>query len=271
MRRPAFQFYGGDWMHDPGVRACSLAARGLWIDMISIMSQIEDPYGHLVFSAAKDTAKDAHKDILTPILPPVLARMVGASQMEVEQCLAELESFGVFSRTPEGVIFSRRMVRDEKVRESRAAGGFKSLENPNVPARKSASENGPRTRTRISFEGSLGGSPSSSSSSSSSSQNIPAKKKPSPESLTLYGMYPRKVGKLVALKAIEKALKLKPFEALLLAVQNFVRKCAREGTEERYIPHPATWFNEGRYDDEEFKPKHDALAGMKFFEPKGVQ
>lgn len=84
----------------------------------------------------------------------------------------------------------------------------------------------------------------------------PAKKKPSPESETLYGLYPRKVGKADALKAIAKALQSKPFEELLLAVQAFGRKCARDGTEERFIPHPATWFNAGRYDDQEFKPDY---------------
>lgn len=75
----------------------------------------------------------------------------------------------------------------------------------------------------------------------------------SPQSLTLYGLYPRKVCKDAALKAIDKALAKKPFDALLLAVQAYVRKVARDGTEEKFIPHPATWFNQGRYEDEEFK------------------
>lgn len=81
----------------------------------------------------------------------------------------------------------------------------------------------------------------------------PAKGKPSAESLTLYGVYPRKVGKTIALKAIDKALKAESFEALLLAVQRWAKKVSREGIEERFIPHPSTWFNQGRYLDEEFE------------------
>jgi len=73
---------------------------------------------------------------------------------------------------------------------------------------------------------------------------------PSAQCVTLYGAYPRKIGKLAAFKAIEKALRTKPFDALLLAVQGYARKCSREGTEERFIAHPATWFNQGRYEDE---------------------
>lgn len=88
------------------------------------------------------------------------------------------------------------------------------------------------------------------------------KKHPSPsaQSVTLYGLYPRKVGKDAALKAIDKALGIKSFDALLLAVQAFGRKISRDETEERFIPHPATWFNQGRYDDEEFKRQYTAKS-----------
>jgi hypothetical protein len=77
---------------------------------------------------------------------------------------------------------------------------------------------------------------------------------PSPQQVVLYKAYPRHVAPQDAYRAIEKALKVRAFDDLLVAVQNWSRKCAREGKEEQYIPHPATWFNAGRYDDEEFKP-----------------
>src|SRR5437899_2859018 len=135
MKRPSFQFYPGDWLHETGLRACSLAARGLWIDVLAFMHQ-GTPYGHLTLPATKEGAKD----ILRHILPAVLARMVGCGEEEVQNLLNELEDAGVFSRTSEGVIFSRRMVQDEKLRESRAAGGIESLKNPNVPRPKGESK-----------------------------------------------------------------------------------------------------------------------------------
>jgi hypothetical protein len=123
------------------------------------------PYGHLTLPAVSE---DGGKDILRPILTPVLARMVGGTSEDVEGLLAELEHAGVFRRTAEGVIFSRRMVQDEKIRETRASGGANSLKNPNVPR--------PKDGRKDTFSGSLGesfgGSPSSSSSSSSSSSKI---------------------------------------------------------------------------------------------------
>lgn len=65
----------------------------------------------------------------------------------------------------------------------------------------------------------------------------------------IYQAYPRKVGKLQALKAIAKALKLADFDTLMGAVKRFADKAKAERTEERFIPHPSTWFNAGRWMD----------------------
>jgi len=109
MKRPAFQFYPGDWQHDAALRSCSVAARGLWIEMMCVMHQA-DPYGTLTLNGDKI-------DLLQ------LARMVGATAKEVTRWLGELETAGAFSRDDDGHIYSRRMVRDERVRNARADGG----------------------------------------------------------------------------------------------------------------------------------------------------
>ncbi|MDE2105852.1 MAG: hypothetical protein KGL39_52000 [Patescibacteria group bacterium] len=106
---PAFQFYPGDWRRDTGLQACSLIARGLWHEMLCIMHDGE-PYGHLAISGR-------------PITEAQLARMVGESPRAVGRAIAELESGGVFSRSSEGAIYSRRMVRDDRLRRARAEGG----------------------------------------------------------------------------------------------------------------------------------------------------
>lgn len=104
MKRPSFQFYPADWRNDPALRMCSLAARGLWWEMLCVMHTCE-PYGHLV-AAAK------------AIEPEELGRIVGESAKDVRRWLAELERHAIFSRTEDGTIFSRRMIRDEKEREA---------------------------------------------------------------------------------------------------------------------------------------------------------
>lgn len=100
MSDPWLKFYPTDWRSDPKLRMCGLAARGLWIEMISIMHEAT-PYGHLLVSGLAPT--DAQ-----------LAVLAGTSPDQIPALRGELEAAGVFSRTREGVIFSRRMTRVAK-------------------------------------------------------------------------------------------------------------------------------------------------------------
>src|SRR5687768_15458318 len=100
MKRPASQFYWGDWLSDKRTRVCSLAARGLWIDMLCLMRQGQ-PIGYLTHENGE------------PITVPQLARLVSEPVASVEMLLSELEASGLPGKTAEGAYFSRRMVRDE--------------------------------------------------------------------------------------------------------------------------------------------------------------
>lgn len=64
----------------------------------------------------------------------------------------------------------------------------------------------------------------------------------------IYDAYPKKVGRTEALKAIEKALKLKSFDFLIEATASYAK--ARTGQDPKFTPHPASWFNAGHYDDD---------------------
>lgn len=110
-KAPSIQFYPGDWQRDTGLKMCSLAARGLWAEMMWLMFDGE-PYGHLSVKGSD-------------IPPDKLAVIVGVPLSVVEALLAELEKYGVFSRTPHGVIYSRRMVNDWNRRQTNAANGSK--------------------------------------------------------------------------------------------------------------------------------------------------
>jgi hypothetical protein len=163
-KRPAFQFYPGDWRRDTALQTCSLAARGIWIEMICLMHEGE-PYGHLRVGAKTISLE-------------VLARMVGEPCSRVRQLIAELEDAGVCSRREDGTLFSRRMVRDEHTRNARAEGGKASLNHPTVAARlkdrpKGDAEDGSKDTRRDSLlptsDASFTPSPASASSSASAS------------------------------------------------------------------------------------------------------
>lgn len=124
MKRPAFQFYPADWRKDTSLQSCSLEAQGLWINMLCLMHESEN-YGFLeIFSTnfEKKSEKNYEK---------ILGKLTGITAGKVKKLLYELESFNVFSRDDRGVIFSRRMVKDQRIREIRMDAGSKGG-NPNL-------------------------------------------------------------------------------------------------------------------------------------------
>lgn len=67
----------------------------------------------------------------------------------------------------------------------------------------------------------------------------------------IYAAYPRKVGKQGAIKAIQKAIRDVGIDRLLNDVKTYAEATSRWPAEDRqYIPHPATWFNRGSYEDD---------------------
>jgi len=73
----------------------------------------------------------------------------------------------------------------------------------------------------------------------------------SPAVAEIYESYPRKVGRKAACRAIALALKTKPAAELLEAVKAYAAAVARwPAADRQYVPHPTTWFNQGRYDDD---------------------
>lgn len=163
MKRPSFQFYPGDWRRDAALQSCSVAARGLWLELMCVMHDCE-PYGHLMVGAKA-------------MQPAQLARLVGVSEKECRSLLAELEDAGVCSRTEAGVIYSRRMVRDEELRRVRADGGKAGSEHGHKGGSHGAKGGRPK-KPKGGFEGGSeppleGDSKPPPSSSSSSSSALP--------------------------------------------------------------------------------------------------
>lgn len=245
-RQPWMRFYTADWRGDAELRAVGYAARGLWIDMLSLMHEAT-PYGHLVLNGK-------------PLDAARLAARLGGNAKEVEQLLQRLEAEAVFSRTADGAIYSRRMVNDaEKAERDRVNG--KGGGNPALtkPAKEKATDNG----------GDTGGVNPQDNPSDNQDDNAHARAagaRPLPESREQkedrslrslpqnvagdfddwWETYPRKVGKDAARKAYAAALRRNVTPAVLcqaLAMQ-------RWPADPQFIPHPATWLNGGRWQDD---------------------
>lgn len=101
-KQPAFMYYPKDWRSDV-VWSCSLAARGLWHEMMDRMHESK-PYGYLCANGK-------------PIPYEQIARLCGTTLQEFNVLLAELDAVGVPRRTASGIIYSKRMVEDERKRK----------------------------------------------------------------------------------------------------------------------------------------------------------
>ena len=111
------KFWWQDWQRDPALRMCSLAARGAWIEMLCLMADA-DPVGHLLVNGRSPNMRQ-------------LSAVLGCSEREASKLVSELEENGVFSRSEDGTIYSRRMVRDKAISDEAAANGKKGG-NPNI-------------------------------------------------------------------------------------------------------------------------------------------
>ncbi|OCX17608.1 hypothetical protein QV13_12695 [Mesorhizobium hungaricum] len=109
MSGPWMKFYPSDWRADPALRMCSMAARGLWIEMLCVMHEAE-PRGHLLVNG-------------NPVTERQLAALAGVSLKEAGALVGELEQAGVFSRDDNGTVYSRRMKCDEEKANQDKANG----------------------------------------------------------------------------------------------------------------------------------------------------
>jgi hypothetical protein len=77
---------------------------------------------------------------------------------------------------------------------------------------------------------------------------IPLLPDKSSECERIYGLYPRKVGKKPALRAIAKAIKSHGFDTVLTATTRFAEAWKGEA-DLQFCPYPATWFGQERFAD----------------------
>lgn len=97
---PSFQFYPGDWMKDPALRSCTVAARGLWIDLVCLMFECPE---RGVLARADGT----------PFTNREISRATGVGLKVVNRLVGELSNAGVLQRNSRGATSSRRLQRDE--------------------------------------------------------------------------------------------------------------------------------------------------------------
>lgn len=122
-KQPFLKAYAQSWFGDTVLRTCSVAARGLWWELCLLMHDQGDPYGHLAVKGE-------------PMPDADVAAICNVPLREYRKLLKELDRREVFSRKANGVIYSRKLVRDAKSRDKAATHGRLAKLNPNHPSNR---------------------------------------------------------------------------------------------------------------------------------------
>jgi hypothetical protein len=233
------KFWPQDWEGDVALRVVSLSAQGLWMRLVCAMHRSE-PYGHLTMNGR-------------PMSVRQVASLASISEREAKKLLDELEKAGVFSRTEDGVIFSRRLVRDRAVseagRQNGKAGGNPNLK-PKVPDRISGGVNPPLNGGPNLLEAEAEAETekifSLRSNISRARQARAADTQPKGFA-EFWQHYPAKVGKGAALKAWPKAVREAGGDPSEIVI---ALKARLHLFNPEFVPNPATWLNQRRWEDD---------------------
>lgn len=245
---PYLPLYVQDFMTDEKLMRCSAEATGVYIRLMCVMHKSEQ-YG--VFAIRE---KDRISDNISDDFARVFSSFSPFSQEVVRRALEEL--------LEEEVIYiyrnwlcQKRMIRDAKLSEARAKAGKKGAQKRH-------------NKNNDICHGKIGGKAPGKSVANTESESeyeseyeyddVKEQEELSTRASTqqirfdsFWLAYPKKVGKEAARKSW---LKVKPstelYEKIMFAVDVARQSDQWQCEKGRFIPNPATWLNQGRWDDE---------------------
>jgi hypothetical protein len=119
---PGFMFYPGDWQKDPCLRRATRNEKGLLMDLLCLMFESKE--------------RGVLADSSGPWTDVEIINAAGGDPESTSFELTELVRKGVLSRRTDGALFSRRLVREEHIRQVRSEAGSKGG-NPRLLNQKS--------------------------------------------------------------------------------------------------------------------------------------
>jgi hypothetical protein len=273
---PYIKLYPGDWIRDE-VSGCSLAAQGLWFRMM-IIAHDSEPYGFLAVNGIAMTSEHIARRCGCTL------HDYDTYFGELKQ--AGVPSFTAKTN----IIYSRRMVRDGAKRDRpdnesmqidadrcRSEGDRVDADNQRIDVDNSGANN------REPSGNSLNSEIDASMRSGSDQYSLPIDARSiakitehesvhdvktlnvggvggaeklttlelSNQSAKIYAAYPRKVARPAAIRAIEKKIRIHGFDVLFRSTQLFAESWSGVNRDElEWCPHPATWFNQDRFNDD---------------------
>ena len=222
--QPYIPLFVQDFMTDEKLIECSAESTGVYIRLMCVMHKSQR-YGTCELKEKDKQSEDPVENFAIK-----LAKQMPYDTDTITRSLRELVDEGVL--TLEGdVLFQKRMVRDADLSDKKSAAGKKGADRTNSQRR--TPKNGQPDEPDGEEEETAG----------------KVEKRGAFEKF--WEAYPNKVGKQAALKAFEKARKTGvKLETLIEAVEKQKESKKWKKNNGEFIPNPATWLNQGRWDDE---------------------
>lgn len=114
---PYMPFYVGDWLKAPDIQCLSYELKGLWFEMLCYMWESKERGVLIKANGAPYTIAE-------------VSRLLRLPEVLLKQKLKQLLEFAIYSiRESDGAIYSRRMVKDQRIRKIRKKAGSKGGKN----------------------------------------------------------------------------------------------------------------------------------------------
>lgn len=216
---PGFMFYPGDWQKDPNLRRATRSEKGLLMDLLCLMFESGER-GVLVSCGV-------------PWADEEIVNAVSGDTTTTAHELAELVRKGVLSRRHDGALFSRRLVREEALRQIRSEAG--SLGGRPTKYKK---QHGVFEKSKIKANHKA----NTKQITESESENEYEK-----EFEVLWSKYPNKDGKKESFKHLRASVKSQQdLSDVDTALSNYLKHLEFNGTQSKFVKKGATFFNNWR-------------------------
>ena len=238
--QPYLPLYVQDIMTDEKLNECSAATHGIYIKGLMCLMHKSEEYGKILLKQKyKQTSKQDVSMSLKFALQ--LTKHLPYSIDEIKNAIEELihEEVCYFDGD---YLCQKRMIRDNEISEARSLAGKKGGGNPKFV--KTKLQTNTQTNTEYEYEYEI-----------EDETEVKGTKKrmtyDDPGFQAFWSVYPKKEAKVLALKAFEK---INPDRVLLSQIIGAIEE--RRKTEQwqkdsgQFIPNPATWLNNRRWEDE---------------------
>lgn len=232
-QQPYIPLYVQDFMSDEKLNECSAESTGVYIRLMCVMHKSEE-YGKILLKQKYKQNTEQNDGNCLQFARQLTKQMPYDIEI-IERSLKELLEEGVITLDGD-TIYQKRMVRDAELSDKRAVAGKKGgdqrkasepKEEPAGEKKEPAEKDGLQERRFDEF----------------------------------WALYPKKVGKGAARKTWAK---IKPdaelHQKILAAVQEAIGSEQWKKEHGQFIPNPATWLNQSRWEDELTKGEDDGRS-----------